>query len=390
MLAEFGQTDVQGNQIKERPMKISAIETIEVRIPYSAGNASQTSAWGGKEWLTADALLVKISTDSGIIGWGEAFGYNVIPATKVVINELLAPVCIGANADDIASLMLDLQRKFHIFGRGGPVTYALSGIDIALWDIAGKAKGQPLHQLLGDKLLTDNRPGQVDSYASLVRYSEPDQVAANVARACALGFKGIKLHEITVPAVAAAREAAGPDVAIMLDVNCPWTLDEALDMAKQLQPYNLAWLEEPVWPPEDHASLAIIRERGGIAVAAGENAATLHQYRHMFEAGALDVVQPSPAKSGGISELCNVFALASEFGVRVVPHSFYEGPGLLTAIQACAALSPDPLVEWRFFDTEARLYGEQVVPVEGKLTVPQGPGLGCDPDPDVISRYRAG
>ena len=137
-------------------MKIAAIETIEVRIPYTAGNASQTSAWGGKEWLTADALLVKVSTDIGITGWGEAFGYNVIPATKVVINELLAPICIGADANDIESLMLDLQRKFHIFGRGGPVTYALSGIDIALWDIAGKAKGQPLYQLIGE-----NRPDQV-------------------------------------------------------------------------------------------------------------------------------------------------------------------------------------------------------------------------------------
>jgi L-alanine-DL-glutamate epimerase-like enolase superfamily enzyme len=370
-------------------MKIAAIETIEVRIPYTAGNASQTSAWGGKEWLTADALLVKVSTDTGIVGWGEAFGYNVIPATRVVIDQLLAPICIGADASDIAALMQDLQRKFHIFGRGGPVTYAMSGIDIALWDIAGKAKGQPLHQLIGANRSTGKtRPDQVDTYASLVRYSEPDQVAANVARACALGFGSIKLHEITAPAVAAARQAAGPDVAIMLDVNCPWTLNEALDMAGQLRPYNLAWLEEPVWPPEDHASLAIIRKRGGIPVAAGENAATLQQFRHLLEAGALDVVQPSPAKSGGVSGLCDVFALGNEFGVRVVPHSFYEGPGLLSAIQACAALSSDPLVEWRFFDTEARLYGEQIVPSGGKLRVPDGPGLGCDPDPEIIGRYR--
>ncbi len=370
-------------------MKIAAIETIEVRIPYTAGNASQTSAWGGKEWLTADALLVKVSTDTGVTGWGEAFGYNVIPATKVVINELLAPVCVGADANDIASLMLDLQRKFHIFGRGGPVSYALSGIDIALWDIAGKAEGQPLHQLVGsNQSVGGKRPGQIDTYASLVRYSEPDEVAANVARACALGFGSIKLHEITVPAVAAARKAAGPDVAIMLDVNCPWTLNEALDMAEQLRPYDLAWLEEPVWPPEDHASLAIIRKRGGIPVAAGENAATLQQFRHLLEAGALDVVQPSPAKSGGVSGLCDVFALAHEYGVRVVPHSFYEGPGLLAAIHACAALSPHPLVEWRFFDTEARLYGDEVVPVDGKLRVPEGPGLGYDPDPEIIGRYR--
>ncbi len=365
-------------------MQITNVETIEVRIPYTAGSASQTSAWGGTEWLTADALLVKVSTDAGITGWGEAFGYNVIPATRAAVNELIAPICIGTNAEDIDSLMLELYRKLHIFGRGGPVIYALSGLDIALWDIAGKAAGQSLHQMLGGK-----RRDQVDAYASLVRYTEPDQVAANVTRACELGFKGIKLHEITVPAVAAARQAAGPDAAIMLDVNCPWTRDEAINMAKQLQQYNLAWLEEPVWPPEDHTSLAIIRQQGGIPVAGGENAATLQQYRHLFEAGALDVVQPSPAKSGGVSALRDVFAAAGEFGVRVVPHSFYEGPGLLTAIHCCAALAPDPLVEWRFFDCEARLYGDDAVPVSGKFVVPDGPGLGFDPDEEVIKRYQA-
>jgi L-alanine-DL-glutamate epimerase-like enolase superfamily enzyme len=374
-------------------MKITGIETIEVRIPYTAGGTSQTSAWGGKEWQTADALLVKVATDTGVTGWGEAFGYNVIPATRAVLDEMITPICVGADLGDnetgeiepgdIESLMLDLQRKLHIFGRGGPVIYALSGLDTALWDIAGKAAGQALHQMLGG-----SQHDQISTYASLIRYAEPDLVAENVTRACNLGFRHIKLHEITVPAVAAAREAAGPDVSIMLDVNCPWTLDEALDMAEQLRPFDLTWLEEPVWPPEDSASLAIVRKRGGVPVAAGENAATLHQYRQMFEAGAIDVVQPSPAKSGGVTGLRDVFTLAKEFGVRVVPHSFYEGPGLLTAIQCSAALSPDPLVEWRFFDTEARLYGDAVVPVDGKLTLPGGPGLGHDPDPEIIERYR--
>ena len=364
-------------------MKINSVETIEVRIPYTTGGAAQTSAWGGREWSTADALLVKITTDTGITGWGEAFGYNVIPATRVIVDEIVAPQCIGADAGDIEGLMLDLQRKLHIFGRGGPVIFALSGIDIALWDIAGKAAGQPVWQLLGG-----SEPVPLNAYASLIRYSEPDLVAANVARACAQGFRHIKLHEITIPAVAAAREAAGPDVQIMLDVNCPWNRDEAVDMAKQLRPFNLTWLEEPVWPPEDHTSLATIREQGGIPVAAGENAATPLQYHHLFEAGALDVVQPSPAKTGGISELRKVFELAGEFGVRVVPHSFYEGPGLLAALHASSALASDPLVEWRFFDCEAHPYGDDIVPVNGKISIPAGAGLGRDPDPEVIKRYQ--
>jgi L-alanine-DL-glutamate epimerase-like enolase superfamily enzyme len=153
-----------------------------------------------------------------------------------------------------------------------------------------------------------------------------------------------------------------------------------------LRPY---WLEEPVWPPEDCKALAQIRANGGIPIAAGENAATLIQFQQMFEAGAVDVVQPSPAKMGGISELLKVFDLAAEHGVRVVPHSFYDGPAFLAGLHVNAALGRDRLVEWRFFDLEAPLYGEQARPQGGMISLPQGSGLGADPDPEVIRRYRA-
>jgi L-alanine-DL-glutamate epimerase-like enolase superfamily enzyme len=365
-------------------MKITSVETIVVRIPYTAGDTTQTQAWGGKEWLTADALLVKVETDEGVTGWGEAFGYNVIPATRVALDEIIAPMCVGADALDIDSLMDDLQHKLHIFGRGGPIIYALSGLDIALWDIAGKSAQQPLNRLLGGK-----PRDRLSAYASLIRYSEPAVVAKHVNRACDAGFRHIKLHEITVDAVAAARDAAGPDVAIMLDVNCPWTAAETIEISKQLRPLNLAWLEEPVWPPEDIESLATVRAQCGIPIAAGENAATLQQYRQMLAAGAVDVVQPSPAKMGGVSVLQKVFDLANESGTRAVPHSFYEGPALLAAMHVSAAMSSDPLVEWRFFDLEARLYGEEIVPRNGQITLPGGVGLGRDPDPDVLDRYRA-
>lgn len=365
-------------------MKITSVESIVVRIPYSAGDTTQTQAWGGKEWLTADALLVKVETDEGITGWGEAFGYNIIPATRVVLVEIVAPMCIGADALDINVLMLDLQQKLHIFGRGGPIIYALSGLDIALWDIAGKVARQPLNRLLGGKPCA-----QISAYASLIRYSEPDAVAKHVKRACDSGFRHIKLHEITVEAVAAARDAAGPDVAIMLDVNCPWSVAEALEISKQLRPLNLAWLEEPVWPPEDLESLSTVRAQSGIPIAAGENAATLHQYRQMLDAGAVDILQPSPAKMGGVSVLQKVFELADRSGTKVVPHTFYEGPGLLAGVHVSAALALDPLVEWRFFDLEARLYGEEIVPRNGQIALPEGAGLGRDPDPDVLDRYRS-
>ena len=366
-------------------MKIESIESLVVCIPYTTGGSADADAWGGTTWKTADALLVKVTTDAGIVGWGEAFGYNVIPATRSAIDQMIAPLLVGRDATRIESLMLDVQQKLHIFGRGGPVIFGLSGIDIALWDIAAKAAGVPLHRLLGGA-----RADRLPCYASLIRYTDPAIVAANTARAVAEGFRHVKLHEIEVAPTRAAREAAGEGIDLMLDVNCPWSRQEAREMAARLRPFNLRWLEEPVWPPEDYAGLAQVRAQGGIATAAGENNATLMQFQHLLAAGAVDYVQPSPIKMGGVSELCKVFALATAHGVTVMPHSFYDGPGFLAGVHVNAALGQGSLVEWRYFDLEARLYGERFVPRGGSVEVPQAPGLGADPDEAVIRRYRVG
>ncbi|HVY04443.1 MAG TPA: mandelate racemase/muconate lactonizing enzyme family protein [Burkholderiales bacterium] len=365
-------------------MKIERIETTVLRMPYTSGGPSDTQVWGGQAWQTADVLLVKVVTDAGLTGWGEAFGYNVIPATKAAIDQVIAPMFIGRDPRDISTLMLESQQKLHIFGRSGPVIFGLSGIDIALWDIAGKAAGQPVHRLLG------GGKARLTCYASMLRYTEPPLVAKNVERALAEGFRHIKLHEIEVAPTRAAREVAGDDVDIMLDVNCPWTQRQALDMAQRLRPLNLRWLEEPVWPPEDHGALAYIRQHGGIPIAAGENATTVAQFKHLFEAGAVDFVQPSPAKMGGISELRKVFELAAAYNVTVMPHSFYDGPAFLAGVHVNAACGRDSMVEWRYFNMETRLYGDNAVPRNGSIDVPQGPGLGFDPDPDVITRFRTG
>lgn len=365
-------------------MKITAIETFVLKIPYDTGGSTDAEAWGGKAWQTADVLLVKVVTDAGIVGWGEAFGYNAIPATRIAIEQMIAPLCIGRDALEGERLTFDLQQKLHIFGRGGPVTFGISGIDIALWDVAGKAAGRPVHALLGA-----GGAGRLDCYASLIRYGNSAIVGRNVERAMSQGFRYIKLHEIEYEYIRAARDAAGEGVGIMVDVNCPWSVSEASSMARRLQPLKLYWLEEPVWPPEDFAGLATVRSAGRVPIAAGENAASVTHYRQMIAAGAVDFLQPSPTKMGGISELRKVFALAKEQGVAVMPHSFYDGPGFLAAVHAIAALGQPPLVEWRYFDLERRLYGEQGIPIGGFMTVPQSPGLGFDPDPAVIERYRA-
>lgn len=365
-------------------MKIQQIEAIPLRIPFTVGGKSDAGAWGGKDLKTVDSLLLKVTTDTGLVGWGESFGFTTVAVVKAAIDTVIAPLCIGRDPALIEKLMQELQRTLHIFGRSGAIMFGLSALDIALWDIVGKAAGQPVHRLLGGSDAT-----ALSCYASLIRYTDPELVAENVTRALGLGYGRLKLHEIDPACVRAARDAAGEEVEITLDVNCPWSVREALDMAHQLRQYNLRWLEEPVWPPENHGGLARVRREGGIPIAAGENASTLVDFAHMLQAEAVDFIQPSPAKMGGITELRKVFALANAHNTTVMVHAFYDGPGLLAGVHATAALGgANPMVEWRFFDLEAQLYGDAILPKNGVMAVPQGPGLGIEPSAEVIRDYR--
>jgi L-alanine-DL-glutamate epimerase-like enolase superfamily enzyme len=367
-------------------MLIQKIETFPLRIPLMPGSGpSDAGPWGDKSAGAIDSLLVKITTDDGLVGWGEAFGLGAVATAKRAIDHMIAPLCIGQDAAQIAALMLDVQKKLHVFGRNGPVMCGISAVDIALWDLAGKAANVPIHRLLGG-----SRKTRLPCYASLIRYSAPEFVRSNVRRAIDAGFHSLKLHEIDLRAIRAAREEAGPDIEIMLDVNCPWSLNEARAKAAELKEFGLRWLEEPLWPPENFAGLAELRRSGGIPIAAGENAATLIEFDHLMEAGAVDFVQPSPAKMGGITELARVFALAAAHSVTVMVHTFYDGPGLLAAIQTSAALGgAESMIEWRFLDLEAQLYGSALIPTEGHIPVLQGPGLGLNPEEDVIRTYTS-
>ena len=185
-------------------MKIESIDTIVLRVPYTTGGSRTPEPWGGKAWKTADALLVKVTTDRGHDRLGRGVRLQRHPRDQGCHRPHARADVHRARPADDRSLMLELQQKLHIFGRGGPVIFGLSGIDIALWDIAGKAAGQPVHQLLGGC-----RAPQLPCYASLIRYTDPKVVAANVERALGQGFRHIKLHEIEVAPTRAAREAAG-------------------------------------------------------------------------------------------------------------------------------------------------------------------------------------
>jgi len=362
-------------------MKITRVETIVLTLPMQIDGA--TPMLGGRPRTSIDMLLVRIDTDAGITGWGEAFGHRVFPATRAVLDTILGPMCIGRDPSQIAAINDEVQRLLHGIGRSGPAIYALSGIDIALWDIAGKAAGVPLYRLLGGSPRAD-----LPAYASLLRYGTVEAVALYTTQALARGYRLIKLHEITVPEVKAARDVAGAGVPIMIDTNCPWTVQQAVEMARRLAPLDPHWIEEPVWPPENLAGLAEVRARGGLPTAAGENYGTIWEFRRAFEAGAITYAQPSVTKIGGVTEMRRVMTLAETFGVQVVPHSAYFGPGLLASIHCIAAMPTESWVERFYCDFADNPLGEAIHPKRGRIGVPQGPGLGVDPDPRLLDKLR--
>ncbi|HEY0219932.1 MAG TPA: mandelate racemase/muconate lactonizing enzyme family protein, partial [Afipia sp.] len=269
---------------KQRPaaasQKIVKAEAILVSIPFESGGVPPWS-FGGSPKLQFDTLFVRLETEQGIVGWGEAFSRGEDKALKSIIETRVLPLVIGRNAFEITKTKFDLEFQLQNFGRVGPIMYGVSAVDIALWDIVGKIAGLPLSTLLGGAF-TD----EVEVYASLMRYGNAYDVVKATKQAIDRGYRYIKLHEITENEIRAAVEAAGQKAAIMLDTNCPWSVAEALRYDRLLEPLNLLWFEEPVWPPENYVGLARVRATGRHRIAAGENAGSMHDFAAMIAAGA--------------------------------------------------------------------------------------------------------
>jgi D-galactarolactone cycloisomerase len=358
-------------------MKITEVRAVPLAIPLRPMTPpSPWEAGAGKQ------ILVRVATDQGLVGWGEAFAYGVPLAVCEVIEDGLAPLLLGQDPTRREALVQSLHRALMIWGRRGLAMFAVSGVELALWDLEGKALGVPVHRLLGGIAQPRLR-----AYASLLRYGSPSDVGRACAAALDQGFTAIKLHQIEVESVAVARDVAGESVDLMLDTNCPWTVDEAIRIGRALAPHRLRWLEEPVWPPEDYPGLARVRAALEIPIASGENDATAFGARDLLAAGAADIVQPSVTKVGGLGEMRRIAVLAAAAGATFQPHSYYFGPGLAATAHLIAATPGVPYIEMPPGDLEAPLLAEPVRCERGWVTVSERPGLGADPVPDVLERY---
>ncbi len=360
--------------------RITSVEPIVLKIPFDDGSAGVGIM--PIKWTSLEYVLVKVTTDDGLVGWGDAFAYFCAASVAAAVRDMVAPVVIGQEADDPAALNLALQRRLHLHGRYGITIFAISGLDIALWDLAGKRAGKSVAHLIGGR-----KRESIPAYASLMRYGNAALVEKFSSKAASEGYADVKLHEIARDTIGAGRKGAGPAVRLTTDINCNWSIAETEAIMPFLQEIDLFWLEEPIFPPEDWDALKSLG-RFGIAISAGENACTAVEFSHLIE--AVTYVQPSVTKVGGISEAIKVCDIAAHAGKTVMPHSPYFGPGYWATLQLAAARSEIGLFEYLYISQEAVLDESMPRPEKGQLAIPDLPGIGFAPDRKVIERYRVG
>ncbi len=356
---------------------IKSVRCLQLRLPFDHG--APPPLFAGTPRNTLDSGLVRVELADGTVGWGESYGAD-LDALSSIFRNRVAPLAVGRDALD-ANLMTSMHRALHLMGRSGPVVHALSGLDIALWDIRGKLEGVPVHALLGGARRT-----RIATYASLLQYyDDAALIQRNVSRALEAGHREVKLHEKTTAAVAAARNTMGAALPLMVDVNCAWSPRAAAAAVRDMAPLAPLWVEEPVWPPEDTAALATLRRQTGTAIAAGENASSAAQLAGMIADREVDYVQPSAIKLGGLTPLWQIAQLCAGSTVKLAPHCTCFGPGLLATLHVLAAHAHEVTAERLFCDLGFTPYAGAMPLRKGAYELTDRPGLGADPEPEFIN-----
>ena len=374
--------------------------TIRAVVPHVLmADLDEPFAYSQAWYRKRGAMLVEITTGDGITGWGEAFGP---PELTAPIVAWLAPLLVGQDAMAREALWQALYNRLRDHGQRGIVVEAISAIDIALWDIAGKALGLPVHRLMGGPLRTE-----IEAYATgFYRRERDDHLAYLTAEAeqrLSEGFRSLKLKTgwglaEDVALTKAFRTAIGPDVGLLVDCNHAYDAPAAIAYGNAVASCDIGWFEEPV-PPEDIDGYLEVKARQPILVAGGEASFARWGFREMIARRAADILQPDVAACGGISELKKIADMASAFGIRVNPHVWGTGVALAASLHLLAVI-PDnppglfpraPLLELDRSPHPVRdaLLAEPIPLRGGRVAVPQGPGLGITIDRAALDRYRA-
>jgi D-galactarolactone cycloisomerase len=353
--------------------------------------------------VKSDATLILVETDSGLTGMGAALGTP--PVVCAIVEHELAPEVVGEDplfSERIYEKMYNGSRARPALERGVPqaetsrrngmVMEAIAGIDIALWDVKAQSLGIPVYQALGAARR------EVRGYAS-GGWAPGDEAEAELGGYAAKGFSAVKMRvvgrdgfsvEKCVRRVEAARRGIGPTVELMVDAHGSLEVPVAVKLAKALEPYDIAWFEEPV-SPENHAGQAEVRRATTIPIASGEREFTRYGFRSLLEHAAVDIAQPDVARAGGFTEIRRIAALTSAFDIRLAPHAW--GSGILFAASIHVAMSAPNChileVSQGYMPMMYELFNEAFdIRADGTVHAPERPGLGFTLRADALERFR--
>jgi L-alanine-DL-glutamate epimerase-like enolase superfamily enzyme len=385
-------------------MKITNVQAtwVHVPIPYERQHVSDFG-----RIASFDSVLIRVETDDGLVGWGEAkpgvgsaaSGYGL----AAIINRDLAPLLVAQDPRDVSRLWdvmyntpregfaLDRGHVLPQLGRRGLSISAIAGVDIALWDLLGKSLGAPVWRLLGGR-----RAERMPAYASGGWADEArigEQLLGYVKQG---GFGAVKMRvgvmdgepHRSAARVRAARTALGPDVKLMADAHGTWTVAEAKAFCRMVEDCDLYWLEEPV-TADDKTGLAEVRRASAVPIATGESEFTRHDFREIAELRAADVLQPDLAIAGGITEGVRIGAIASAYNLRLAPHLWSGAPAFAAGVALAASQSAGFILEYSLGANPLlhELVREKFAVVDGQLEVPDRPGLGIEVDESFVRRH---
>jgi L-alanine-DL-glutamate epimerase-like enolase superfamily enzyme len=372
---------------------------MKIREIRAVGLRGKTPEGGWSNELQPDdcvQTLIAVETDDGATGWGSVFTSEQLVRGALAV---LKPLYQGENALEPERVAEKLHQNTFWLGRGGSITHAISGIDLALWDLLGQATGQPVGRLLGGRYRERVRP-----YASVLM-RQPEILAEELRGIKERGFRAFKIGwgpfgrkdaALDEAIVRAAREAIGAESQLMVDAGASdafWSQGYkwALRTADMLTAYKVAWFEEPLRPDaiDDYGSL---RRTARVPISGGEVLTRRQAFRPWLERGALDIVQPDATKVGGLSESRRIAWMADEFGVRFIPHGWNTAVGLAADLQLASALPHTDLVEYlqgsAFIDD--LVSDEWRLDVDGMLPIPDAPGLGVKLNLEAVAELNRG
>jgi D-galactarolactone cycloisomerase len=372
-------------------MKGNELEIVDVRAFPASFPVKKPVTLGIGRAVKRDAVLVRITTKGGLVGWGEAHHGRCPGAIAKLIDTTLRQLVVGMDASDVVGIWTRIYRmQLASHGMGTAACLAMSGIDLALWDIRGKAVGWPVYKLLGGKAR------DIPAYAGGISlgYQEPARLADEIRALIARGFRAVKLRvgdtvANDVMRIEAVRKAF-PDLVLLADANTAYTVDDVRQVMPALEAARVRWLEEP-FAPHDHRSYAQAKALGRVPLAAGENHYTRFEFTRVIEDGSITVLQPDLSKAGGLTEVLRIAAMASGWKLQVNPHTLLTGINMAASIHLLASIDnggyfeADVAAENPFRDEMCS--PACAVDAGGNVRPHEGPGLGVTIDESFLSSY---